>query len=141
MIKLLRPKPKVGPIHLNTTSGNHPLAEEIDHEAPHPSNSTPPAHSNYSLLFDLGLARISILMEVVSELLAATATDWGAGTIFSQITGFAAGFSPAVQSVALGLYTRRGGTESGKLFGALSVVSSLWWVLLLLRVFGISRTY
>lgn len=35
------------------------------------------------------------------------------------------GFIPSVQSVALELYSRRGETETGKLFGALSVVSAL----------------
>jgi len=35
------------------------------------------------------------------------------------------GFSPAVHSVALELYSRKGGKETGKLFGALSVLHAL----------------
>lgn len=38
------------------------------------------------------------------------------------------GFSPAIQSVAMGVYTQQGGTELGKLFGALSVMSALRFV-------------
>jgi len=34
-------------------------------------------------------------------------------------------FSPAVQSVALALYVQQGNKESGRLFGALSVLQAL----------------
>ena len=49
-------------------------------------------------------------------------------TAATMVGAFGTGFGPAIQSVALGLYTLRGGTESGKLFGAMSVVQSLWCV-------------
>lgn len=44
------------------------------------------------------------------------------------------GFSPATQSVMLSLYSRRGGTEFGRLFGALSVIQALSYVLHMHRV-------
>ena len=49
-------------------------------------------------------------------------------TLFGMMASLSAGFSPAIQSVMLALYTRRGGTETGKLFGALGVVQALRWV-------------
>lgn len=69
-----------------------------------------------------------MLIEIVSYLLVAFAPNGLFFTLFTMMVAFGAGFGPAVQSVALGLYTLRGGTESGKLFGAMSVVSSLWYV-------------
>ena len=46
-------------------------------------------------------------------------------TAFGMLGSLGAGFSPATQSVMLALYARRGGTEIGRLFGALSVVQAL----------------
>jgi hypothetical protein len=57
--------------------------------------------------------------------LSSTATAF---TLFGMVGSLSGGFSPAVQSVMLALYTRRGGTETGKLFGALGVVQALRWV-------------
>ena len=36
-----------------------------------------------------------------------------------------AGFSPAAQSVALALYAKRGGVETGRLFGAISLIQAI----------------
>lgn len=47
-------------------------------------------------------------------------------TIASMVTCFGAGFSPAIQSAALTIYTESGGSEAGKLFGAFSIVEALW---------------
>jgi len=47
-------------------------------------------------------------------------------TVFGMLSAMGAGFSPAVQSVTLAMYSRKGGTEVGRLFGALSVVQALW---------------
>ncbi len=56
-------------------------------------------------------------------------------TIFGVLGSLGMGFNPAMQSVILALYVRRGGTESGRLFGALSVIQALWYlVICLLRV-------
>ena len=76
--------------------------------------------------FDLVLAQISLLLDIASFVLIVsvpTAAAFSLGVIGGSL---GAGFNPAVQSVALGLYKKRGGTESGKLFGALSVVQALW---------------
>jgi hypothetical protein len=79
--------------------------------------------------FDLGLARVSLLVDIVSYILLVSIPSAVAFTLATVVGSMGSGFNPAVQSVALGLYRRRGGTESGKLFGALSVVQALWCVL------------
>lgn len=66
------------------------------------------------------------MIEVVSYFLVAFAPNGTLYTAFTMMAALGAGFGPAISSVALGLYTQRGGKESGKLFGAMSVVQSLW---------------
>jgi len=75
--------------------------------------------------FDLNLARCSLLVEVVSYFLMAVAQNAYQFTIFAIVGSFGLGFNPAMQSVTLAMYTRQGGTESGRLFGALSVVQAI----------------
>lgn len=55
----------------------------------------------------------------------ATIIDPMAFTFFGMLGAFGGGFAPAIQSVALEIYTQRGGTEAGRLFGALSVLQAL----------------
>ncbi len=86
----------------------------------------------HSSAFDLGLARVSLVIDMISYLLMALATHpvpFAAASVFGSI---GTGFSPSLQSVALELYTQRGGTESGKLFGALSVVQAVRYVTIFL---------
>ncbi|KAJ4487747.1 major facilitator superfamily domain-containing protein [Lentinula aciculospora] len=79
----------------------------------------------HSSAFDLGLARISLSVEIVAYLLMGLVTTPMAFTLFGMLGALGSGFSPALQSVALEMYTERGGTESGRLFGALSVIQAL----------------
>lgn len=102
------------------------------------SGSRPPSHSParsikteeevHVLAFDLNVARCSLLVELTLYLLLPFAPNGLAFTALSVFGAFGAGFAPALQSVALGLYTQQGGTESGKLFGAWSVVQALAYV-------------
>jgi hypothetical protein len=55
----------------------------------------------------------------------ATAKTGAMFTVYTALGSLGAAFTPAVQSLALGIYTRRGGEGTGKLFGALSVVQAL----------------
>lgn len=80
----------------------------------------------HSPAFDIGLAHGSLFIEVIAYTLMAFVPTAKAFTLSSMLGSMGAGFSPATQSVALAMYTRRGGTESGRLFGALSVVQALW---------------
>jgi hypothetical protein len=73
---------------------------------------------------------VSLFVDVASATLLVSAPTAIMFTVATTVGSMGAGFSPAIQSVALGLYRRKGGTESGKLFGALSVVQALWWVFL-----------
>ncbi len=88
----------------------------------------------HSPKFDLMLARVSLGIEVVVYALLVFSTN---GLMFAACTALGAlgmGFSPAVQSIALTLYNRRGGKDTGKLFGAMSVVNALRCVLSRLSV-------
>lgn len=81
--------------------------------------------------FDLALARASAGLQTKVCLGMAVAST---GTLFalsSVIGSFTAGFSPAVQALALDVYTNRRTQdrgEVGKLFGALSVIQALGYV-------------
>ena len=82
----------------------------------------------HSPAFDLNLARVSLFLDLLSFLGMGLATRSPLFTLFGVLGACGAGFAPAVQSVALTLYSRRGGTEIGRLFGALSVLQALWCV-------------
>jgi hypothetical protein len=82
----------------------------------------------HSPLFDLNLARASLFVDIISYAFMGLANTAGAFTLFGILGAFGAGFNPAMQSVTLALYARRGGTETGRLFGALSVLQALWCV-------------
>jgi len=93
--------------------------------SPHPGRKAL-KQGTHNTTFDMGLARGSLLIDLVNyTFMALVPTAW-AFTICSLMGSFGAGFSPTAQSVALTMYMRKGGTESGKLFGALSVVQALW---------------
>lgn len=113
--------------------------EEPTSSTTQPNSSTPSPgpltrqKEIHSPTFDLALARISLLIEIISYTFMGLAPTPLAFTIFGMLGAFGTGFSPALHSVALELYARRGGgTESGKLFGALSVIQALWWVFFLI---------
>jgi MFS family permease len=79
----------------------------------------------HSPSFDLKLLHFSLLTEIVAYTAMAFSVRPLPFTVFAVLGSFGAGFSPALQSVALALYTRAGGTEVGRLFGALSVIQAL----------------
>lgn len=91
----------------------------------------------HSPLFDLNLARASLLGDIVSY---ASMGLTQSPLLFGLSSGFGAlgvGFNPAVQSVALALYARRGGIETGKLFGALSLIQAISSQILAPFIYGI----
>ena len=81
--------------------------------------------SSVPVQVDLVLARASLFIEIVAYIaMGVTQNVWvfiGGGILAS----FGGGFGPAIQSIAIELYDQRGETESGRLFGALSVVTAL----------------
>jgi len=108
-----------------TESESSPL---IPTDSPTTVVATPKRHSP---AFDLGLARFSLLIDIVCYTAMGMVSSPLLFTGFGVLGALGSGFTPAIQSVALTLYTRRGGTESGKLFGGIAVVQALWWVSLL----------
>ncbi|KAG5734504.1 hypothetical protein E4T56_gene5957 [Termitomyces sp. T112] len=94
----------------------------------------------HSTAFDLGLARVSLLVEVVSYSLMAWAPTPLVFTGSSMMTSMGAGLNPALQSVALALYRRRGGMESGRLFGAISVLQALSSQIISPAIYGLLYT-
>ena len=80
----------------------------------------------HNTTFDMVLARGSLLVDMVNyTFMALVPTSW-AFIICSLTASFGAGFDPMAQSVALAVYKRKGGTESGRLLGAFCVVQALW---------------
>jgi hypothetical protein len=69
------------------------------------------------------------LVEIVVYALLPIAPTGNLFTLFYTLGSFGAGLVPAINSVALELYTRKvsnnGTVESGKLFGALGVAEML----------------
>ena len=125
-IKILKPKPlilelPVTPIPIETTPLLNPSSS---------SSSTVTTRKTikkeiHSPLFDLNLARASLLGDIVSYAsMGLTQSPLWFG-LSSSFGALGVGFNPAVQSVALALYARRGGIETGKLFGALSLIQAI----------------
>ena len=78
---------------------------------------------------DGDIARASLALDAGVYLLRTVAPNGLAFAATSCLGALGMGFGPAVQSVALALYNRRGGQDSGRLFGAMSVVQAMWCVL------------
>lgn len=123
-IKLL--KPHYIPLTAELPDDTQPLlaSTPVTPDASAPVESREPHFPS----FDLGLARISLVFHILSYTFMAFAASPTSFTLLGVVSALGEGFSAAVQSVALELYTRRGSTESGRLFGALSVVQALWYV-------------
>ena len=90
---------------------------------------------------DLNTARVSLVLEFTSYMLMASAATGTMFTVFTVVGSLSAGFTPSVQSLALGIYAVRGGEETGKLFGGLSMVQALWYILSLVRSRYVSLTW
>ncbi|KAF8969597.1 major facilitator superfamily domain-containing protein [Flammula alnicola] len=128
-IKLFKPKPIILEIPVAPRETT-PLLDGTDNASQTLSSSTTQVQKTikkeiHSPSFDLNLARASIFIEVIAYTCMGLSPTPMAFTMFGIMGSLGAGFSPAVQSVTLALYARRGGTETGRLFGALSVVQAL----------------
>ena len=121
IIKLLKPRPKP-PVQLPVEL-DEPL--QPDTVTPARPSKSAPTSTMQTLSFDLWLARVCLFVDIISYLLMSFAPGAMFFTAAAMLGCFGSGFGPAVQSVALGLYTHNGGVESGKLFGAMSVIQAL----------------
>jgi len=121
VIKLLKPKPPPAQSSLGAD----------------PSQPQPPStKEHHSPSFDLNLARVSIFIDLTCYTLLGFAPTPVAFTLSTLVASFGAGSSPALQSVALELYSRRGEKETGRLFGAMSVLQALSSQIIGPAVFG-----
>ncbi|KAJ7753729.1 major facilitator superfamily domain-containing protein [Mycena metata] len=81
-------------------------------------------------ILDLTIARLSVLVNVITFAILPWAPTGLIFLVFISLGSFGAGLGPAVNSVALELYSRKLGKnaalESGKLFGAMSVVQAVF---------------
>ncbi|KAJ7219467.1 major facilitator superfamily domain-containing protein [Mycena pura] len=95
--------------------------------------------SQHSASFDLWLARISLVVDAVAYTTMPLAPNGIAFTVSTVMSSFGSGFMPAVQTVAMALYSKKHGAnaESGKLFGALSVLQTLGGQILGPSVYGL----
>ncbi|KAH7912214.1 MFS general substrate transporter [Hygrophoropsis aurantiaca] len=137
IIKLLKPIP-AAPIqlptdsdeigHLNATAESTPVASKSKRESPpHPS------------AFDLRIARCSLFIELIAFVLVALASSGAVFTAASVLGSFGSGFAPAIQAFALELYLKRDGkgrNQTGRLFGAISVVQVLATQIISPSLFG-----
>lgn len=114
------------------SSDNTPLLVSEDEERPPEARPKKHRHPHHTPTFDLIIAQLSLLLEVICYGIfpffasASPAVFKPIYIILSDLSACGAGFGPAIQSLANELYTRRGGTESGKLFGTLSVIQTVW---------------
>jgi len=82
-------------------------------------------HAYKSTRFDLWLARVSLMIDIISYILLTLVRTPTMFFAISLLGSLGSGLGPAKQSVALELYLRTGETETGKLFGALSVAQAI----------------
>jgi MFS family permease len=119
IIKLLKPAPVQLP-----TAPDEPL-QNLSSQT-HPSRQNGTRLPSHSPKFDLNLARISVVFDIlafVTMIFASNGLVFAYGAILQSL---GAGYSPAIQALALDVYSRRGGKgEAGRLFGAISVIQAL----------------
>lgn len=109
------------PIRLPTSEPTESISSARTEESDEEDEQNVPA-------VDLTLSRLSMITEIAVYIIFPFATaPWGFITTLA-INSLGAGFVPAVQALALELYRFRDGAsaESGKLFGALSIVRAVW---------------
>ncbi|KAL0570808.1 hypothetical protein V5O48_011144 [Marasmius crinis-equi] len=141
-IKYFKGRPKVEEPQARMSTEEEPLMSPTSSTTPPPPRS--PSHSPSRLnepnssKFDLGLARASLISDVIAYTFMALSSSAVPFTIFAMLGSLGSGFSPAIQSVALELYHKKeGGLESGKLFGAMSVLQALSSQILGPAIYGV----
>ena len=121
VIKILKPKPLILEFPV-TPVETTPLLNPSSSSSSTMLNRKTIKREIHSPLFDLNLARASLLVHIVAYFLMGLAQSPTLFAISGTLNSLGTGFSPAAQSVALALYAKRGGVETGRLFGALSLI-------------------
>ena len=76
---------------------------------------------------DLRIAKIALALQAMCFVFIAVSKNAGVFVAASALGAIAEGYPPTIHSLALELYTRRGGapSEAGRLFGAMSVIQTI----------------
>ncbi|KAI0326045.1 hypothetical protein GY45DRAFT_161821 [Cubamyces sp. BRFM 1775] len=93
--------------------------------------------------FDLSLIRGSLLIDLLSHSLVALSPAHASQALFvgaTSLSSFGAGLVPAMNSLALCIMQGRGEDDTGKLFGAFSVLQAIGQMILGPILFGIIYT-
>ena len=123
MIKILKPKPLILEIPV-TPDETTPLLDSPSSSSSMMSRKTIKKEI-HSPLFDLNLARVSLLVDIVSYASMGLAQNPILFILSGFFSAMGAGFFAAAQSVALALYAKRGGVEFGRLFGAIGLIQAI----------------
>ncbi|KDQ06772.1 hypothetical protein BOTBODRAFT_235914 [Botryobasidium botryosum FD-172 SS1] len=135
LVRVLKP-PHVIPTPALSSTGNI-VAEnqEIPTQAP-TQMSPPPSNLVSDIHFDLALARISVLLELLS-FLATTMTTTAPGFVFAtSLVALGGGLIPAAQSLSLSLLGSK--EDSGRLFGGIAVIQAVGMGTVGPMIFGIT---
>ena len=128
-IKILKPKPLILEFPV-TPVETTPLLISPSSSPSTLMNPKTVKREIHSPLFDLNLARASSLVSLVCYTLMGLVQSSTVFALSGAFHSFGAGFSPAAQSVALALYSKRGGIETGRLFGAMSLIQAIRCVMI-----------
>jgi hypothetical protein len=123
-IKILKPKPLILEFPVTPVETTPLLNSSLSSSSAMTSRKTI-KREIHSPLFDLNLARASLLVGMVSYISMGLAQSPILFALSGTFNAMGAGFSPAAQSVALALYAKRGGVEIGRLFGAISLIQAI----------------
>lgn len=122
LLKLFKPKPLAIQLPIEPEEPLDAAAPDVPSTPAKPTSMTPRPSS---MSFDLALARFSLIIDIAAYVCMPLAPNGGFFTLVAMLGSLGSGFGPAVQSIALELFGRRGGAEAGRLFGALSVLSGI----------------
>ncbi|KAJ7581089.1 major facilitator superfamily domain-containing protein [Mycena floridula] len=122
------------PLMIRLFQGKSRPADENLSRSRSPSTPRPKVHSPR---FDLRMSIGSLIVEVVVYIFFISTSSSAVFFTLGIVTSLGAGLPPAVQALALELYMRKGGIESGRLFGAMSVVQSLSSQIIAPSVYGL----
>ncbi len=86
----------------------------------HPSKKAAPV-----AILDLWLARAAVVTDIIFYGLAFLTRSGALFALYTSCISFGTHFGPTVQSLTLDVYGRTGATDTGRLLGALTVVSAL----------------
>ncbi|KAI0654641.1 major facilitator superfamily domain-containing protein [Cubamyces menziesii] len=132
LIATFKPKPKPAQMPVTPANGQ-----------PNKAMKPAPTALAKEMRFDLSLIRGSLLIDLLSHSLVALSPAHASQALFvgaTSLSSFGAGLVPATNSLALCIMQARGEDDTGKLFGAFSVLQAIGQMILGPILFGIIYT-